>query len=103
MADRSPARVFAPLALLAAVLGVTLVVMLSRTDSSTPDRGAPPATVAHHAQHAKARARSYVVRAGDSLSAIAVRTGVSVEVLQRLNPNADPQALHVGQRLKLEQ
>jgi len=57
-------------------------------------------SVSHHA-HAKRRARSYVVKSGDSLSAISARTGVSVDALQRLNPDADPQALHVGERLKL--
>jgi LysM repeat protein len=44
----------------------------------------------------------YVVQAGDTLGGIAERTGVSVERLQELNPNVDPQALTSGQRLKLK-
>ena len=45
--------------------------------------------------------RSYTVRAGDTLGAIAEDTGVSVEELQRLNPDLDPQALGAGEKLKL--
>jgi teichoic acid transport system ATP-binding protein len=44
----------------------------------------------------------YVVQAGDTLGGIAEKTGVSVEALQELNPNVDPQALTSGQRLKLK-
>ena len=43
----------------------------------------------------------YVVRTGDTLGAIAQRTGVTVERLQELNPTLDPQALTSGQRIKL--
>ena len=42
------------------------------------------------------------VQAGDTLGGIAEKTGVSVETLQELNPNVDPQALTSGQRLKLK-
>lgn len=45
--------------------------------------------------------RSYVVKPGDTLSSIAIGTGVSVEQLQALNPDVDPQALAAGERLKL--
>jgi LysM repeat protein len=44
----------------------------------------------------------YVVQTGDTLGGIAAKTGVSVERLQELNPNVDPQALTSGQRLKLK-
>jgi LysM repeat protein len=44
----------------------------------------------------------YVVQSGDTLGGIAEKTGVSVETLQELNPNVDPQALTSGQRLKLK-
>jgi len=49
------------------------------------------------------RRRSYTVRAGDTLGAIAEETGVPVEELQRLNPDLDPQALGAGEKLKLRQ
>lgn len=45
--------------------------------------------------------KSYVVQPGDTLSAIAHETGVSIANLQRLNPDVDPQILIAGDRLKL--
>ena len=49
-----------------------------------------------------ARAR-YTIKTGDTLGAIAVKTGVSVERLEELNPELDPQALVAGQRIKLRE
>jgi LysM repeat protein len=43
----------------------------------------------------------YVVRAGDTLSAISSRTGIPIATLQILNPSLDPNALQTGQRLRL--
>ena len=45
---------------------------------------------------------TYEVQSGDSLSSIAAEFGLSVEKLQRLNPDADPTALATGQILKLQ-
>ncbi|MGA2930053.1 MAG: LysM domain-containing protein [Solirubrobacteraceae bacterium] len=41
------------------------------------------------------------MRAGDSLSTISVKTGVSIATLESLNPNVDPAALQTGQLLRL--
>ena len=49
----------------------------------------------------KVTRRTYVVRAGDTLSSISLDTGGSVDRLQQLNPDVDVQALQPGQRLKL--
>ena len=46
-------------------------------------------------------AKTYTVRAGDNFGTIAERTGVSVEELQEFNPTVDPQALTVGEKIKL--
>jgi len=43
----------------------------------------------------------YVVEAGDTLTSIAHRTGVSVARIQDLNPEVDPQVLVSGEKLKL--
>ncbi len=43
----------------------------------------------------------YVVENGDTLTAIAQRTGVSVAQIERLNPEVDPQVLVSGEELKL--
>lgn len=47
------------------------------------------------------RRRRYTVQAGDTLTAIAERTGVPVSRLRDLNPGTDPQSLRTGQRLRL--
>jgi LysM repeat protein len=101
MAHRNPARLAAPLALLAAVIAVVVVVQASGSGSST-STPAPTRTIATQpARHVRSPPRSYVVKAGDTLTVIASRTGVSLETIQRLNPSVDPQALQTGQRLKL--
>ncbi len=43
------------------------------------------------------------MKVGDSLGAIAVKTGVDVEALEELNPEVDAQALSPGQKLKLRE
>ena len=48
-----------------------------------------------------ARRRVYVVKAGDSLSAIAVKMKMSVATLESLNPKVNPNTLQAGQRLAL--
>jgi LysM repeat protein len=45
----------------------------------------------------------YVVKAGDTLSKIAAKTGVEIEELLTLNPSIDPQGLVTGQRIRLQE
>ena len=47
-----------------------------------------------------APARSYIVKPGDNLAAIAEETGVPLEELRSLNPALDPQGLVAGQRVQ---
>jgi len=63
--------------------------------------GSTTSTTATTATTPDGGARTYTVRAGDNFGSIAERTGVSVEELQELNPTADPQALTVGEKIKL--
>jgi LysM repeat protein len=51
----------------------------------------------HHAAHVL-----YLVRAGDTLDAIASRTGTTTAVLLKLNPKVSPTALFIGERLRLK-
>lgn len=99
MAARSPARFLAPLALIAAIVGVAIVVAASRPGGTTTARSVDQPI--HRAHAAKPRKRFYVVQSGDNLTVIATKTGVGLDRLQSLNPGVDPQALHVGERLKL--
>lgn len=44
---------------------------------------------------------TYVVKAGDTLGAVAAQLGVSAEELSRANPGINPQSLRVGQELRV--
>jgi len=45
--------------------------------------------------------RRYSIRSGDTLGAIAIHFGVSVDDIIALNPNIEPTALRVGQKIKV--
>lgn len=49
----------------------------------------------------RTKAKAYVVKSGDTLTAIAHKTGVPVAQILALNPEVDPQILIAGQTLKL--
>src|SRR6478672_11925842 len=103
---RSPARIFAPLALVACAVAVLAIVNTNNksgskgsTSTSTPTQTSTVSTTAK--QGSKKTRRTYVVKNGDVLSAISIRTGVPLDTIIRLNPNVDAQSLHAGQKLKL--
>jgi LysM repeat protein len=95
------ARIFATIALAGAVVAVIAVVSgsLGGSDSSRGSRhgDSHPA----HKSRPKTQASTYVVKSGDTLVAIAHRTGVPVAHLLALNPEVDPQILIAGETLKL--
>jgi LysM repeat protein len=104
-ATRSGWRTFvAPAAFL---LAATIVVLLVRGvlhggNGTTASRTAPPpAAPAARAPAAESRPKLYTVRAGDTLSAIAARTGVPLGRIRVLNPRLQPTALFIGQRIRL--
>jgi LysM repeat protein len=107
MAGRSPARFLAPLALVAFVIALFMVVTSSENqpgDSNAPNQssGTPAASPSGTAEKPKGR-RRYTVKPGDTPSSIAEKTGVPLDEILRLNPDLDPQTLSPGQRIKLRQ
>jgi LysM repeat protein len=46
---------------------------------------------------------NYTIKANDTLSGIAEANGTTVERLQELNPDLDPQGLVAGQKIKLRE
>lgn len=109
---RSPARLLAPIALVAFAIAVLIVLASSGTGggddtggssagSSAPAAGETAPTTPE--QPARPRRRNYTVKAGDNLDLIAEKTGVAVDTLQELNPEVDPQALVIGQTIKLRE
>jgi LysM repeat protein len=102
---RTPARWLAPVALVTVAVAVYAVVDSTLLNDDTSSNGS---TSTQQAKPAKKKAskktrkrRMYTVKSGDTLSAIAVKTGVSLETIQRLNPKLDADTLHAGQRVRL--
>ena len=101
---RSPARLFAPLALVACAVAVLVIVNGggSSGGSATSERTTTgSSTTTTTTQPAKHHKRTYIVKNGDVLSQIAIKTGVPLATIQRLNPTVDAQSLHAGQKIKL--
>lgn len=120
-AKRTPARVLAPLAIVA--FGIAFLLILASAGGGGDDEPSPNAANQQEqrdlelAKEKKRRQKTeesregqgelpnsvYVVKAGDTLGSIAEKTGVPVEKLQELNPELDPQALVSGQKIKLRE
>jgi LysM repeat protein len=102
---RSPARFLAPIALVAVAVTLYSVVQNGRDDAGGTSNGTatatatPTGTAKKKTSSSKKKRKTYTVKSGDTLSAIAEKTGVSLETLNQLNPNAD--TLSPGQKLRL--
>ncbi len=104
MAGRSPARFLAPLALVAFVVALFMIVSPGGgkdNGGAEPASNTQPAATATATPKAKRKRKVYVVKPGDTPSGIAEKTGVSLEQLEMANPDLDPQLLAPGQRIKL--
>jgi LysM repeat protein len=106
------ARFIAPLALIACVVAVLAIVMgsgVTGDDSSSGTTNAsdlPAATeqkTTTTGKKQKKTPKTYTIKANDTLSGIAERFGLTVETLQELNPDLDPQGLVAGQKIKLQE
>jgi LysM repeat protein len=100
---RRPARYLAPLALLATAVATAVIVSEATGSGHHPAQARRVARpkVSRTVAGGGRRAGAYVVQSGDTLSAIAAKTGVSVATLEALNPRVSPTALQTGQRLRL--
>ena len=101
----SLARVAAPVAFL---LAVTVAVLLVRSALSSNDEatGPPPARVETTERTATragttAPSRFYEIQSGDTLETVAVEFDTTVEQLLVLNPDIDPVALRIGERIRV--
>lgn len=104
MAGRSRARYLAPIALLAVIAATYLVVHsgLNPKPATTTDGPTTHLTPQQQTQRRRtSTARFYVVKPGDNLTAISIKTGVSVGTIEALNAGLDPNSLQTGQRLRL--
>jgi LysM domain-containing protein len=106
----SQARLLAPIALGLVAFAFLVVVISSggSGDGGRKDERSPSSTKRHAAKPKHPRGQrdsdsTYKVKTGDTLAGIAEKTGLSVEKLQELNPELDPQALVTGQKVKLRE
>lgn len=105
----SPARLAAPLALAVVAIAFLFVVATSGTGDRNGGESASDTSERTSTEQrterkpAPRRASTYTVKTGDTLGAIAEKTGLDVQTLQDLNPELDPQALVSGQKIKLRE
>jgi LysM repeat protein len=79
---------------------VTIAVILVRAGLN--ENPTPTATIATTVSTTAAGPpRYYRLRAGQTLSDVALRFDTSVDELRRLNPRVNPNALRIGQRIRV--
>jgi LysM repeat protein len=102
------ARFAAPAAfLLAATIAVLIVrAALTNGDAATTPPAAtttvPATTTNTGTTTSAAGAQYYKIRAGDTLAVVAEQYNTTVEQLMVLNPDVDPVALNIGQRIRVK-
>jgi LysM repeat protein len=103
-------RIVAPIAFLAAVVALVLVVQRALDggtgSAATTGRSADTIEVTTDlvetaTETTPGKKAFYRVKTGDTLEAIAIQFDTSVEALLDLNPGVDPLALEPGQRLRV--
>lgn len=106
--DRSRVtRWAAPVAFLAAITIGALVVRAGLESGGHRHAQQSTTTVTttrkkKHGHTTQPAVKTYTVQTGDTLSVIASKTGTTVAVLLKLNPHIDPQALQVGQKIRVQ-
>lgn len=85
-----------------AILGMRAALHEDSAAATVRPPAPPPVTTVEPRRTRSARASAYSVRSGDTLGTIAERFGTTVEQLLVLNPRIDPQALRVGQSVRVE-
>jgi LysM repeat protein len=104
---RSPARLLAPLALVVAAIALFAVVTSGGGDGGSDTSSSPAATATatpastKKKPAAKKATRTYTIKPGDTPSAIAEANDVDLDALLAANPDVDPGALSVGDKLKI--
>jgi LysM repeat protein len=94
-------RALAVIALFAALVLVVVVIVTSSGGSGDGDSGdGGKADVSKVGRKAVSKG-IWIVRSGDTLGEISLKTGIDETVLLQLNPEIDPQALQEGERIAL--
>jgi len=108
----NPARLLAPIALVAFVFALLVVIASSDTSEDSGDNGGRVSqqrdggvttTPDDSPTEPRVSGTFYTVKTGDTLGGIAETVGVPITRLQELNPELDPQALVSGQKIRLRE
>lgn len=102
------ARLLAPLAII--VFALAAFMVMNSGDSDTAPRTEERSSSTSESESSVGGAETeptttrstYKVKPGESLSIIAEKFNIDVDVLLTLNPDVDPRALQAGQKLKLK-
>ena len=100
---RTSARFLAPIALVAVAVGTYLIVhtgLNPHHSTTTQSTQVQNGTALGHQRH-HTTPKFYIVKSGDTLSEISVKTHVSILRISALNPGISPNSLQTGQRLRL--
>lgn len=97
--SKAPARILAIVALIGAAIALGAVVSGGTGDSDSGSKAKQGST---EQKKPRTKAAAYVVESGDTLTAIAHKTGIPVKEIIALNPEVDPQILIAGEKLKLK-
>jgi LysM repeat protein len=104
---RSAARYLVPFALAATIASTVLIVEHGLASKRVAAHTSRPAALHGGVRQTANRPRrrvsatSYTVRAGDTLGVVAGRFGISVAQIEAFNPKLNPNALQVGQQIRL--
>jgi len=108
MVGRNPVRFLAPIALIAFAFALYSVVKGDNTPAGedsgnrTSQEATSTPTETPEKKSSSKKRKTYTVKAGDTLSAIAESNDVDMETLMELNPELDASTLSPGQKIKLE-
>ena len=94
-------RALAVIALIAALVLVVVVIVTTSGKSSDGDKGDGGSPKVSKVGRKAVHKCVWIVRSGDTLGKISVKTGIDESTLLQLNPDLDPQALLEGQRIAL--
>ena len=100
----TPARLLAPAALVAAAVALFVVVTSGSGETEKPSAATvtPAATPARTPKPSPTPSgKTYTVKPGDTPSGIAAKLDIDVQDLLAANPDIDPAALTVGEKLEL--
>jgi LysM repeat protein len=83
------------------LLAVTIAVVLVHSTRHTASLKPQPHLLIQSKTPVPPARRFYSVAAGDTLAAIAARTGIALTRLRTLNPSLQPTALFIGEKIRL--